>query len=661
MSRILPRAVSMSGRGGGLAEALAPAVERALAIGGKRDGRGMSEALAPVVIGALCKAFGAAITRGFLAINRIMLKYCSVTGLRWRIEARRAGVPFEQVFRQHTRNLPVKQVFLIHRETGILLQQAQSEVDNSRDWDVVTGMLTAIGDFIHDSFSVGKDEQLETIRVGDLTIVIEQGEHAALAGILRGDAPADLRERFRSALARIHGEFAHELEGFRGETSVFEKSSTFLESCLQALVSTDQMHILPQTILVALIPIFVIGGASFVKVKDHYQWRAYIADLTGQSGIVVMQEGRHVGRHFVYGLRDPAAGDPEIMLLKHGFSIEGVESRWAPFQALRAPVTLQRLNELLNPPESISMEMDKGMLVMRGAASQEWIEGALAKLKNLSGLLGYQTDSLVVTDVGDYRKWDNYLQRLEREPGLVVLKSGRRGGRFFVYGLRDPLARDPAAMMGEFGIASADVESGWEAYQALHPTLVLERARQVLAPPAGVTLDLREGVLAAKGRAAFKWIDRAQALSRSVAGVQSFDTSGLVDLELEEVNAIKGQIEAEAFRFLVGAPDLWPGQGGRLEALVANIGRLQRAATRRDQHFKIEIRGYTDGTGDLQRDMADSQELANSFYENIRWRSIDMSLFDKRGMGAAPPPATNDGVREAKNRLVSLKVIFDPA
>lgn len=649
----------MSAQGGGLAESIYSSVERALALSGRRDPRVLSEAMAPIIGAAIRKSVVGSIRRSFLWLNRTVLRYASFTGLRWRIEARREGKPFSVVFLERTRSMPVKQVFLIHRETGILLQQAQNEVDTSQDWDVVSGMLTALGDFIHDSFSVGRDEQLETIRVGAMTIVVEQGKHAALAGILRGEAPPDLRDRFRSVLDQVHMEFSRELEVFTGETSVFDKSSSFLESCLQALVNTDQSRILPQTwLLAALLPI-LLGTWGGLAWHDHWSWSTFVDEVEAQPGIVVMQSGKHNGRRFIYGLRDAAAPDPARILSEHGYFIAEVDSRWAPYQAMPETLTLQRLRDLLKPPDSISLELEGGVLVARGAASQDWLDSTLARLKSLAGLVGYRTDGVVITDVGDIRRWESFVQRLEGEPGIVVLRSERRDGRFRISGLRDPLAREPSTLMAPFGLSPGDVDSRWEPYQALHPTLVLERARQTLNPPAGVTLDLRDGILFAEGQASYKWITWAQTVARSVAGVKSLNTEKLADEDLAEVQAVQGLIEKSLFRFLVGAPDLWPGQGGELEALTANVTRLQRAAARRGQRFVVEIRGHTESTGDARRDLAESGELANTFYENLRWRGADLSLFTKHGMGSVQPQNAGAVGRESNNRLVSFKVLFE--
>ena len=41
------------------------------------------------------------------------------------------------------------------------------------------------------------------------------------------------------------------------------------------------------------------------------------------------------------------------------------------------------------------------------------------------------------------------MEKLRAEPGIVVTDTGKRDGKHFVSGLRDPLARDPATMIQE--------------------------------------------------------------------------------------------------------------------------------------------------------------------------------------------------------------------
>ena len=81
-------------------------------------------------------------------------------------------------------------------------------------------------------------------------------------------------------------------------------------------------------------------------------------------------------------------------------------------------------------------------------------------------------------------RWNGYVNALRSEPGVVVVSTGRAGGKYLLTGLRDPLAPDPALLLPSHNLGPDAVESRWELYQALHPSIVIARARQLLAPPA---------------------------------------------------------------------------------------------------------------------------------------------------------------------------------
>ena len=60
---------------------------------------------------------------------------------------------------------------------------------------MVSGMLTAIRDFVQDSFGGKESEGLDAFQVGQFTIWVEQGPLAVLAGVIRGNPPRELRGR----------------------------------------------------------------------------------------------------------------------------------------------------------------------------------------------------------------------------------------------------------------------------------------------------------------------------------------------------------------------------------------------------------------------------------------------------------------------------------
>jgi hypothetical protein len=73
------------------------------------------------------------------------------------------------------------------------------------------------------------------------------------------------------------------------------------------------------------------------------------------------------------------------------------------------------------------------------------------------------------------RQWQAYVERLRAEPGLVITQSEARGDKFFLSGLRDPLAVDPLQFLDEAGIDPARVVAHFEPNQALDPQFVLAR------------------------------------------------------------------------------------------------------------------------------------------------------------------------------------------
>ncbi len=86
--------------------------------------------------------------------------------------------------------------------------------------------------------------------------------------------------------------------------------------------------------------------------------------------------------------------------------------------------------------------------------------------------------------------WQAYLDRLRAQPGIVITEAGKRDGKFVVSGLRDPLAVDPLALLGEAGIDPARVVARFDPYQALDPQSVLKRLEVSLDPPPSVTLSI---------------------------------------------------------------------------------------------------------------------------------------------------------------------------
>jgi len=635
--------------------------EVALAARGTQEADLLVASLAPVFWKAFRRSVAGALRRVVTALNHFMLLTVSLKGLRWRLEARRKDISFAEVIRQHGLVCQVQEVLLIHKKTGLLLSQMLQEAPATKDSDMVSSMLTVVQDFVEDSLSVGDKDRLQTIQVGDLTVWIEDGPEAVLAGILQGYPTDELRAIFRNAIARIHARFGALLAAFAGgDTTPFEQTEPILTGCLRARIRNPRETILPCTWMVLLAIGAAVGVALWTGIRQYVLWHNYIASLEAEPGIVILGH-RFVpfGTSRVEGLHDPMATEPDVFHEAYGIPPGKIVRRWQPYQALIPDFVKARARRSLSPPKGVFFELEGDTLTLRGTASREWIQTAPLVARGIVGVSRLDTSGLIEEGIETEARWHEFLDAVRDEPGLVIVESGKREGKYYLVGMRDSLAADPVELLEESGIRSADVAMAWQPYHALNPEFTLARARAVLTPPNGVSLSMSNSVLVMRGEAPHDWIERAHVLARTVAGVAAVDTHGLADRELLNLNRIKAKIENQVFRFLAGAPDLWPGQQQRVAQLLRDLGTFRDRAIKLRVLYSTEIRGLTAATGNEREDKARSATLAARFREVLRMQGANPSEFVVRGMGAAYPKSApysdNDRTRD---RCVSIAIVI---
>jgi outer membrane protein OmpA-like peptidoglycan-associated protein len=194
----------------------------------------------------------------------------------------------------------------------------------------------------------------------------------------------------------------------------------------------------------------------------------------------------------------------------------------------------------------------------------------------------------------DRVRWNRYLDTLRAEPGIVVVSSERRGGRYIVNGLRDPLARDPSALLAEYRLRPDEVDGRWTLYQALSPNLVLARARQVLQAPSGVTLQLNRGLLRASGNAPADWILDSMRLAPALAGVTRYDATEAIR---QAIPRLGDELARSPVLFVRGTVVLAPGSERVLTVNVDRIRTLDALARAVNRRLQIEVVGHADSDG----------------------------------------------------------------
>jgi OOP family OmpA-OmpF porin len=392
VSEILPKAIRLrSEKDNRLAKALQPTFEETLRVSIKKDPKPFIDAVTPVMGAAIRKAIAEALSAMMQSLNKTLDNSVSLQSIRWRLEAARTGKPFAEVVMLHTLEYRVEQVFLIHRETGLLLQHAVADDDQDgiQDADMVSGMLTAIQDFVRDSFNAQTSETLEAMKVGELTVWIEQGTQATLAGVIRGAAPQDLRPIFQDALDSIHLDFHDPLNNFQGDAEPFAECQPYLQSCLQARYHSGGKKsglISPPVAAVLGVGLLALGLLGFFYVRSYWRWSNYVNDLQKEPGLVVVKAEHGFFGSAIEGLRDPLAADPNALLQQTAIKPANVEARWDEYQALHPRFIEQRARRLLEPPGTVQLKVENGTLYAQGAASPEWVGEARKLARGLAGV-----------------------------------------------------------------------------------------------------------------------------------------------------------------------------------------------------------------------------------------------------------------------------------
>jgi hypothetical protein len=122
-------------------------------------------------------------------------------------------------FRRHSR-FWVYEVFLIH-DKGLPLAHASQKESSELEEVVVSGMFTAVQDFINDAFMGKTDDdewELDEMKFGENKILIERQENLFLAVIFGGNGDK-LRIRVKRLLDEINTEFSSVLNDWDGDMS----------------------------------------------------------------------------------------------------------------------------------------------------------------------------------------------------------------------------------------------------------------------------------------------------------------------------------------------------------------------------------------------------------------------------------------------------------
>ncbi|MGB8655308.1 MAG: OmpA family protein [Candidatus Acidiferrales bacterium] len=399
VSSVVAEAIQMrrdQGDDRALAEALAPTIQETLRDSVRRNPHVLADALFPVMGPAIRKSITETLRSMLESFNEALEHSLSWQGIRWRVESFRTGKSFAEIVLMHSLLYRVEQVFLIHRETGLVMNHIVAPSVATQDPSLVAGMLSAIQQFVRDSFESPREDALGSLTIGDLQVWIEDGPHAVIAAVIRGHAPAGYRVELQEALENIESEFAPAIAEFHGDDAPFRGTAAKLQNLLVTHYrqkKRDSRKPLMAIAAGALIFTIVVGWAGYVTYQAH-RWAQFSRALASHPGIVVTSVEKSGGQWHVRGFRDPLADNPSSELAHAGLRSQDAAFELSPFYSLDDTILTRRADNLLAPPPGVQLSGHNGSLIAAGAAPSAWIARFAERAPLMAGVTSMDVSQL---------------------------------------------------------------------------------------------------------------------------------------------------------------------------------------------------------------------------------------------------------------------------
>ena len=401
ISQVISEAIAIrSKQDNSISTALVPSVEDAIRVSAKRDPKQLANALFPVMGPAIREAVSETFASMMQQMNKLMENSFSARSVKWRIDAFRTKRSFAEVMLTETFVYQVEQVFLIHRESSLLIKHLTSTNAIVKDPDMVSGMLTAVTDFVKDSFVVDRQQNVKSIKFGQLNLLFEAGPHAVIVAAVRGLIPSNLQISMREQLEELHRQYASKLEVYDGNAEQFPDTYEYLEKCLLSekkneADASDAKKRIPWSAIIAACLLLSVPFVwwLFNKIEQN-KWEHIVNQLQAEPGIIIIDHHKKDGTYVVNGLRDPLAKEPgEVMRSFEGFD-QYIEWQLQSYYSNENSIVQRRLLETLDLPADVTANYENGLLTIKGRAKPERIESLLEKLPYVIGVSNVDTSQL---------------------------------------------------------------------------------------------------------------------------------------------------------------------------------------------------------------------------------------------------------------------------
>jgi len=275
---------------------MAPIMGKAIKEVVKNERDEIVDALYPVIGNMISKFVAETFKELMQEINQKVQSTFSFEMIKRKITAKVKGISETELLLQNSSHpYMIQSVFLIHKETGILISERSASGIESIEPEMVASMLTAIRSFVNDWISKNSDHfELNEIEFGNSTIRLEVAGCCYLAIVLKGSINRDGQQRIVKVLEKLVENNAQTITEFDGNTQSLPMQE--INSELDTLIQHEGHETSSKkggSWVLAIIAVLLIGGSGF----GLYQ--AYLSDAAETKARLSLYKDPHLSLYAI--------------------------------------------------------------------------------------------------------------------------------------------------------------------------------------------------------------------------------------------------------------------------------------------------------------------------------------------------------------------------
>ena len=180
----------------------------------------MIDALYPIMGGMISKYVTQAIKELMETINKKIERGLSFENYKRKAKAKLSGVSEMELLLEESSGALISSLFVIHKESSLLIAEANLENKEINDAHMVASMASAIKDFINDWVKNSETKnEVQILSYGNATLYIESAGSVYIIAFLDAEPDYEQRTDINEFFAKIVKEYAPFFQKFDGDDS----------------------------------------------------------------------------------------------------------------------------------------------------------------------------------------------------------------------------------------------------------------------------------------------------------------------------------------------------------------------------------------------------------------------------------------------------------